>query len=68
MNALIRTAITLAAIAAAAQASAQVTFYENDGFGGRTFSTQSQVEDLYRFGKIEADPPVIPVFDFSQVP
>ena len=50
MNGLIRTAITVAAIAAAAQASAQVTFYENDGYGGRTFSTQSQVDDLYRFG------------------
>jgi len=31
-------------------ASAQVTFYENDGFSGRSFTTQRQVGNFDRFG------------------
>jgi uncharacterized protein YcfJ len=38
------------ALALAAQASAQVTFYEQDGFQGRTFSTQRRVGNLERAG------------------
>jgi len=34
------------ALAFAAQASAQVTFYEQDGFQGRTFTTQQRVGNL----------------------
>jgi uncharacterized protein YcfJ len=33
-----------------AQAAAQVTFYENEGFQGRTFTTEQQVDNLQRFG------------------
>lgn len=29
---------------------AQVTFYEHEGFGGRSFTTGQQIEDLRRFG------------------
>jgi uncharacterized protein YcfJ len=36
------------AIAFAAQASAQATFYEQDGFKGRTFSTQQRVQNMER--------------------
>jgi uncharacterized protein YcfJ len=38
------------ALAFAAQASAQVTFYEQDGFQGRTFTTQQRVGNLERSG------------------
>jgi hypothetical protein len=38
------------ALAFAAQASAQVTFYEQDGFQGRTFTTQQRVANLERSG------------------
>jgi uncharacterized protein YcfJ len=39
-----------AALAFAAHASAQVTFYEQDGFRGRTFSTQQRIGNLERSG------------------
>ncbi|HZN48483.1 MAG TPA: beta/gamma crystallin-related protein [Ramlibacter sp.] len=39
-----------AALAFAAQAAAQVTFYEHDGFQGRTFTTQQRVGNLERSG------------------
>ena len=38
------------ALAFAAHASAQVTFYEQDGFHGRTFTTQQRVGNLERPG------------------
>jgi uncharacterized protein YcfJ len=50
MSAFFRTAMTLVASALAAQASAQVTFYENDNFQGRSFTTERQVTDFSRSG------------------
>jgi len=50
MKALTKVAFVIAVVAAAAQASAQVTFYENQGFQGRSFTTQSQVDNFERFG------------------
>ena len=54
MNTPLRTAATLLAIAAAAatttQVSAQVTFYENEGFAGRSFTTQRQISNFERQG------------------
>ena len=38
------------ALALSAQASAQVTFYEQEGFQGRTFTTQQRVRNLERAG------------------
>jgi uncharacterized protein YcfJ len=38
------------ALAFAAQASAQVSFYEQDGFRGRTFTTQQRIANLERSG------------------
>lgn len=38
------------ALAFAAQASAQVTFYEQEGFGGRSFGSQQRVPDMGRSG------------------
>jgi uncharacterized protein YcfJ len=40
----------LSALAIAAQAAAQVTLYEGEGFRGRTFTTNSAVRDLNRNG------------------
>ena len=46
----LRTALGLAAVAIATQAVAQVTFYENDNFRGRTFTTSRQIPNFDRFG------------------
>jgi uncharacterized protein YcfJ len=45
-----RALLGAAALAFAAQASAQVTFYENDAFQGRSFSTQQRVASMDRSG------------------
>ncbi|MEO8279366.1 MAG: beta/gamma crystallin-related protein [Ideonella sp.] len=50
MKRLLKTALALTTLAAAAQASAQVIFYENDQFGGRNFTTDREVRNLKRFG------------------
>lgn len=50
MNAIFRNAFALAAVAFAAQAGAQVIFYEHEGFQGRSFTTQAQVENFARSG------------------
>ena len=50
MNTLLKSAVAAAALAVAGQAVAQVTFYENDNYQGRSFTTQQPVGDLERFG------------------
>jgi len=50
MNHCLRNAIAVTAVALATQAMAQVTFYENEGFQGRSFSTQRQIGSLERYG------------------
>ncbi len=45
-----RTALALATMAVVAQASAQVTFYEREGFQGESFTTRRQIADFNRFG------------------
>jgi uncharacterized protein YcfJ len=50
MNTVLRSALAAAGLAVATQAVAQVTFYEHDGFQGRSFSTQRQVGNFERFG------------------
>lgn len=50
MNAIFRTALAVGTLAITAHASAQVTFYEKDSFSGRSFTTQSQVNDFSRNG------------------
>lgn len=42
--------LALVVLAASAHASAQVTFYENEGFQGRAFTTQGKVPSFARFG------------------
>jgi uncharacterized protein YcfJ len=46
----VRTALTIAVMTLANQAIAQVTFYEREGFDGRSFSTNRQVANLERQG------------------
>ncbi len=50
MNRNLRIALGVAGLAVAAQAAAQVTFYEDDGFHGRSFTAQQPIVDLQRFG------------------
>ena len=50
MNSSLKTLLTVAAVAMAAQASAQVTFYEQGNFQGRSFTTERQINNLERFG------------------
>jgi uncharacterized protein YcfJ len=42
--------MTAAGLAAASQAFADITFYENEGFGGRSFSTAGTVQNFERAG------------------
>ena len=50
MNTTSQLFIGLAIAATAAQASAQVTFFEHDNFRGRSFTTDHPVGDFSRFG------------------
>ena len=50
MNAILKTALAVAGVAIATQAAAQVTFYEREGFDGRAFTTERQVENFERYG------------------
>jgi uncharacterized protein YcfJ len=50
MHALSKTALALAGFALAASACAQITFYEREGFQGRSFNTSRTVPDFQRFG------------------
>lgn len=50
MNTASRIALAAAAMVLASQAGAQVTFYEHDGFQGRTFTTQNRVNNFQSVG------------------
>jgi len=50
MNPVLRNVLALSAVAIAAQASAQVTFYERSDFGGRSFTTERRVGNFDRYG------------------
>jgi uncharacterized protein YcfJ len=50
MFALSKYSIALAGLALAVAAQAQVTFYEDEGFGGRSFNTSSAVPNFQRHG------------------
>jgi hypothetical protein len=45
-----KNSLALALVAIAAQASAQVTFYEREGFQGESFTTRRPIADFGRFG------------------
>lgn len=50
MNWKLKTALAASAMVLAAQAAAQITFYEGEGFRGRTFTANSEVNNFKRFG------------------
>lgn len=50
MNTLIKSTLAVVGLAVAGQASAQITFYENDGFSGRSFSTSRQISNFENQG------------------
>lgn len=50
MHPLLRNVFAFAGVAFATQAGAQVTFYEREGFAGRSFTTQEQIGNLDRLG------------------
>ncbi|HUY01897.1 MAG TPA: beta/gamma crystallin-related protein [Rhodocyclaceae bacterium] len=50
MKAILRTALAVAGVAIATQAVAQVTFYEREGFKGRSFTTEKQIGNFQRYG------------------
>ena len=50
MHATLKSSLALAAVAIAAQASAQITFYEHDNYRGQSFTTQRQVGNFERQG------------------
>ena len=50
MHTLVKSVFMVATAAVVTQAAAQVTFYEHDGFEGRSFTTERQVGNFERFG------------------
>lgn len=50
MSKLLRGLLVAAGILVAGQAAAQVTFYEDDGFGGQSFTTDRRIGNLERWG------------------
>jgi uncharacterized protein YcfJ len=50
MNAALKGALAVAGLVLSAQAAAQIVFYENEGFRGRSFNTDKQVGNLERYG------------------
>lgn len=50
MQSSLKTLLALSAVVLAAQANAQVTFYEREGFEGQSFTSQQRVNNLQRSG------------------
>ena len=50
MNTLLRNTLAVAGLVFAAQEAAQITFYEGENFGGRSFTAERQIRDFSRFG------------------
>jgi uncharacterized protein YcfJ len=50
MNRTLKTVVSIVAMVISAQASAQVIFYENEGYTGRSFETERQVGNFQEYG------------------
>lgn len=50
MNAFLKNAVTIAAMVLATQAAAQIVFYENNNYSGRSFSADGEIGNLHRYG------------------
>jgi len=67
MNVVWRTALATAGLAIAANAAAQVTIYEREGFDGRSFTTEKQIGNLERNGFNDRASSVVVVGDRWEV-
>src|SRR5665647_274395 len=67
MNVVWRTALATAGLAIAANAAAQVTVYEREGFDGRSFTTEKQIGNLERNGFNDRASSVVVVGDRWEV-
>ena len=50
MNRISKIALAMAGVALSCQVAAEVTLYEHDGYQGRSFTTERQINNLDRFG------------------
>jgi len=50
MNVILRITLAAVGVALATQASAQITFYEHQGFEGRSFTTEKRIGNFSRYG------------------
>lgn len=50
MYAMLRNAMLAAGMAVATQAAAEITFYEHEGYEGRSFNTEEQIKNFRRVG------------------
>ena len=50
MNAIFKSVLTVTALVVSVHAAAEVTFYEREGFQGRSFTTDKPIGSLERFG------------------
>jgi uncharacterized protein YcfJ len=67
MNTTFKYALAATGLAVAMQATAQVTFYEHEGFSGRSFTTQKQIGDFERYGFNDRASSVVVVGDLWEV-
>ena len=50
MHSVIKTVLVTAALGISAHAAAQITFYEREGFGGRSFTAENQIGNFEQHG------------------
>ncbi len=50
MHTIFKTTLAIATLAVAGHVAAQATFFEDEGFQGRSFTSQNQVDNFQRFG------------------
>src|SRR5450755_2643493 len=67
MNAILKTALAVAGVAFATQAAAQITFYEREGFEGRSFTTEREIRNFERYGFNDRASSVVVVGDRWEV-
>ena len=67
MITIMRSALVAAGLAITTQAVAQISFYEHDGFSGRTFTTQQQVSNFAQHGFNDRASSVVVVRDRWEV-
>jgi uncharacterized protein YcfJ len=67
MNSKLKLSLAIAIAAVASQAMAQVTFYEREGFEGRSFSTERPVRNFERYGFNDRASSVIVLHDRWEV-